>query len=1296
MKRFLALALSLCLMLSLSMPTAWAIEFSDMPDADHWSYTALEAAVENGLLNGADGKLMPGSALTRAQMAAIINRAFGAMDMADIGSFSDVRTTDWFFSDIAKAVRMGTFRGDESGLMNPNSPITREQAFTVLARAFRLEDGSAEALTAFADAEKISGYAVGPVAALVAAGYVNGSNGRLNPGSTISRAEFAQVIYNMIRHYIAEEGTYTEDYSGNVMVNVPGVILKDLTIEGDLIIGEGVGNGEVTLDGVALKGRLLVRGGGENSIVIKNKTSVGHVILSKTGDGGVRLYTEEGCRVDVVYIPDGKDDIILEGTFNQVAVDTDAPIVLKSASITGLTVTGENADIQTQGHTEITTVVIGEEAAGATLTVDGSSTVTNLESAAENVTVDGKGTVVQANISGDNTAVNTKGTKVTTGEDTTGVTVDGEEVEPGATVNPDTPEIPETPEEPELPEEPESDQIEVSTLKELKEALSKSYKVITIIGEITAEKETLVVSEDQTLVIKHSLTLEKKSTLTVNGELVNYSFLNLKGGSKLIVNGTLYNVAEENDEQYLEADNSTITVSAGAEVVDTGLTRLNNGSVLAVSGIYYAGNGEHNGTYENVNSMFISDGTVTVEQDGALYVYNWMSMFNSTMTNNGTVVNGCGDPVNSWFFSIKATASDIVNNGAWSNIQAVWLLCDKESGDTSSLTVNGVFTNDGYLRAEKDCDITVAGTFVTTEGGGWINFWYSNLVVAKDGLFESYGRIVLSGSLVNKGLFNSYNQFTMYGGTLVNDGVFNNGKAAQTGTIWYRMNMYGTEFENNGTFVNETGIRCRVYEKDGEVVGYPEFTNLGKFLNGSLQNSDAGFFMENGTFRSRGHFVSNGTLNFQYSDFTHEGNEMFESSDGLYLVGGSFDVSKANAGTFKNTGWMTIVDEYGEVDNICEINLGKREAFHNDTCFLQYNADVYSADGMRRAEEAQLAKLAEAEGEPSYFGFDAYDSISINDDINITEDTTLGAFQSYLISGSWVWDSELQKRVLVPVILSVASGATVTLENCYICAGGGGVVANDGSIVTADGRYGGVEIADGGSYTGSGEVSSEFYLYYYEGTVQQDAYDEYASYTVAISGDAVYTVDQDTDITSVDNVTDDTELVVFGHNGTLSGNALANAEKRVFVTTFAGLKGAVLAEIDGMEVFSRINVWKDARITILEDLTIGHWVSVFSNTGLIIPYGVTLTVENLLSNSGDISVSGTLVIAEGAHMDNDRNLEVGALLGNETGEIIVYGRLYNWGYIHIYATGRLIDGGNGRFINDGELDEDEGSENDFE
>lgn len=81
----------------------------------------------NGLLEGYNGKIMPDSPVTRAQMAAIITRAFGAASKADLSGFSDVSSSDWFYDSIAAACHMGVMQG-HGGKMDPVSPITREQA----------------------------------------------------------------------------------------------------------------------------------------------------------------------------------------------------------------------------------------------------------------------------------------------------------------------------------------------------------------------------------------------------------------------------------------------------------------------------------------------------------------------------------------------------------------------------------------------------------------------------------------------------------------------------------------------------------------------------------------------------------------------------------------------------------------------------------------------------------------------------------------------------------------------------------------------------------------------------------------------------------------------------------------------------------------------------------------------------------------------------------------------------------------------------------------------------------------
>ena len=56
---------------------------------------------------------------------------------------------------MGKAVKMGAFQG-ANGLLNPDAPITREEAFTVLARAFALEGGGSATLKDFVDGGTVS------------------------------------------------------------------------------------------------------------------------------------------------------------------------------------------------------------------------------------------------------------------------------------------------------------------------------------------------------------------------------------------------------------------------------------------------------------------------------------------------------------------------------------------------------------------------------------------------------------------------------------------------------------------------------------------------------------------------------------------------------------------------------------------------------------------------------------------------------------------------------------------------------------------------------------------------------------------------------------------------------------------------------------------------------------------------------------------------------------------------------------------------------------------------------------
>lgn len=391
-RKLMVLLVSLAMVIGMvpMVAAADSLVFSDMPN--DWSTPALEKAVANGLITGYDGKIMPKDNLTRSQMAAIVNRSFGATVKASLQGFTDVALDAWYYNDMAKAVQMKTFKGDV-GKLNPNAPITREEAFAVIARAFKIESSDAIP-TGFADLGNISSWATGEVYGLINAGYIEGSNGYINPKNNITRAEFAQVMDNLLKSYVKVAGEYTELPEGNVMVNVAGVTLKDLTVNGDLIIGEGVGEGDFTLDNVNVTGRMVVRGGGVNSIIIKGSSTVGQVIVARV-DGAVRIVVEEGSTIEVIYINDGTDEVIIEG------------------NIEDLVVQAPNAQVVVPEGSNIINLVINKEAEGSSVTVEG--TVTNIVTEAPNTVVTGTGTVTNVEIKAgaNNSTIGTPETTIT-------------------------------------------------------------------------------------------------------------------------------------------------------------------------------------------------------------------------------------------------------------------------------------------------------------------------------------------------------------------------------------------------------------------------------------------------------------------------------------------------------------------------------------------------------------------------------------------------------------------------------------------------------------------------------------------------------------------------------------------------------------------------------------------------------------------------------------------------------------------------------------------------------------------
>lgn len=317
-KRTLAMLLAGAMLLPANAFAASPEDFTDFPT--DWSAAGLRSAVQNGLLNGSNGQINSSGLLIRAQMAAIVNRAFAARKTADLSVYSDANTSAWYYNDLELAVAMRTFQG-ANGKLNPEAPITREEAFVVLARAFALESGDTSVLNNYTDGASVSAWAQSSVAALIENGYVNGANGKLNPKTSITRAEFAKVISEMASTYADADDSLSATVDGSVIVRENSVSLSGKTINGDLIIADGVSR--IDLTGVTVTGRIVLRGG-ESGVTFKD-TKASKGIIANT-------------------------DIAVSGSVDNITVAQGSAITVNSgASVGSINVNAEGAKITGAG-----------------------------------------------------------------------------------------------------------------------------------------------------------------------------------------------------------------------------------------------------------------------------------------------------------------------------------------------------------------------------------------------------------------------------------------------------------------------------------------------------------------------------------------------------------------------------------------------------------------------------------------------------------------------------------------------------------------------------------------------------------------------------------------------------------------------------------------------------------------------------------------------------------------------------------------------------------------------------------
>ena len=164
--------------------------FTDVP-AGSWYEEAVNYVHEKGLMNGTSSNAFsPNANTTRGMIVTILARVEGV----------NTNGTPWYAAGQKWAMDNGISDGT-----NMPGVITREQLATILYRYAKQKGydvSKSAALTAFSDADKVSGYAAEAMQWAVAEGLLQGSNGRLNPQGSATRAQVATILMRFMEKFV--------------------------------------------------------------------------------------------------------------------------------------------------------------------------------------------------------------------------------------------------------------------------------------------------------------------------------------------------------------------------------------------------------------------------------------------------------------------------------------------------------------------------------------------------------------------------------------------------------------------------------------------------------------------------------------------------------------------------------------------------------------------------------------------------------------------------------------------------------------------------------------------------------------------------------------------------------------------------------------------------------------------------------------------------------------------------------------------------------------------------------------
>lgn len=211
------------LVISISLSIFPLIANASVSDiSGYWGEQVIKEWINEGLASGyPDGTFRPNNDISRVEFMKLVNSTFGYREEQEI-NYTDVIKDKWYISTLKIAKAAGYISGYTDGTMKPDSPITREEVATIIAKTMNLSVNEI-GIEEFKDKENIE-WSKGYVGAVVIAKYMIGfPDGKFKPQANITRGEAIYALNNILidKNYVeGVHGKAKQDFLGITYIHV--------------------------------------------------------------------------------------------------------------------------------------------------------------------------------------------------------------------------------------------------------------------------------------------------------------------------------------------------------------------------------------------------------------------------------------------------------------------------------------------------------------------------------------------------------------------------------------------------------------------------------------------------------------------------------------------------------------------------------------------------------------------------------------------------------------------------------------------------------------------------------------------------------------------------------------------------------------------------------------------------------------------------------------------------------------------------------------------------------------------